>query len=85
MTDKGLLELVGGIAGGIAGLYYGYEMGSEAIEYAKTIAENPDTLAHVINLYPYSTILITSLGLSKVTYEVGAACGAMADSLLETD
>ena len=71
----GLFEGLGAIGFGIAGLYMGYQLGSEAVEYAKTITENQDVLAYIINQHPAITKLTTALVVGEIMVEVGKLGG----------
>ena len=79
---KGLFEAIGGLTLGIAGLYIGYKLGAEAVEYTKTIAENPDVLGYVVNQHPAMTKLVTTLGIGVVMSEVGRVSGGLVDLVL---
>ena len=71
----GLFETLGKIGFGIAGLYMGYQLGSDGVEYARTITENQDVLSYVINQHPTITKLTTTIGVSVVMSKVGSHCG----------
>jgi len=79
----GLFEGIGAIGFGIAGLYMGYQLGSEAVEYARTITENQDVLAYVINQHPTITKLVVTLGVGGAMSEVGKL-GGLVDLVLGT-
>ncbi|HLC53039.1 MAG TPA: hypothetical protein VJK03_00705 [Candidatus Nanoarchaeia archaeon] len=71
----GLFEGLGAFGFGIAGTYIGYQLGSEAIEYARTITEKKDVLAYLISQHPTMTKLTTTVGFCGIMFEVGKICG----------
>jgi hypothetical protein len=77
----GMFEDLGTISFGIAGLYIGYQLGSEAVEYARTITENQDVLVYVINQHPIITKLVTTVGICEAMSEVGKL-GGLVDLVL---
>lgn len=79
----GLFEGLGAIGFGIAGLYMGYQLGSEAVEYARTLIENQDVLAYVVNQHPTITKLVTTFGVGGAMSEVGKL-GGLVDLVLGT-
>lgn len=79
----GLFQGIGMITFGIAGLYMGYQLGSEAVEYAKTLKENQDVLAYVVNQHPTITTLATTFGVGGIMSQVGAL-GGLVDLVLGT-
>jgi len=81
---EGPFEAIGALAFAIGGLYMGYNLGSEAVEYAKTIAENPDVLGYVVNQHPVITKVVTTVGVGNLMGELGKLPGSTLDGIFGT-
>ena len=62
------------IGAGVVGLIMGYQLGSEAVEYAKTIAQ-PGVLEHMVNQHPTLTKGLTSVAFGGL----GIAAGKLSE------
>ena len=80
---NGPFEVIGAVVLGIAGLHMGYQIGSEAVVYARTITENQDVLTYIVNQHPSMTKLISTLGVGSVMCGVGRA-GTLVDMIFGT-
>ncbi len=78
----GICQLIGIIVGGIAGTYVGYKLGSDAVDYAKTLT-SPDTLGYILKEHPTLTTIVATLGVANFGAEIGALPGAFLDGLLD--
>lgn len=84
MSDiKGPFESVGAIALGVVGMYMGYKLGSEAVEYAKRITD-PDVIGYVVYQHPGITKLVTTLAVGELMAEIGRLPGGLVDVLFGT-
>ncbi len=85
MTGRkmGIFQAIGTIAGGIARFYIGYKLGSDAVDYAKTLT-SPDTLGYILREHPTLTTLVSTLSVAGIGGEVGAVPGSLLDKLFNT-
>jgi len=84
MSKIGPFQLLGGFGLGAVGLYIGYRLGAEAVEYSKTITENTDVLSYVVRQHPGLTKLVTTLGIGNIFTAIGGLSGGLVDIILGT-
>lgn len=81
--NMGIFQAVGTIVGAVAGIYIGYKLGSDAVDYAKTLT-SPDTLGYILREHPNLTTLVSTLGIGGLGAEVGTVPGSLLDTLFKT-
>jgi len=76
----GPLEFLAGGAAVAAGMYFGWQLGGDLVEYANYVAENTDALDS-LRYSPTLTKLVTSFAGGKVCGSIGRVAGKLVDKI----
>ncbi|MBU2589597.1 MAG: hypothetical protein KJ939_06755 [Nanoarchaeota archaeon] len=75
MDKMGPFEAIGRITVGLSGLILGYCVAGEAVEYAKSIVQQPDAISYMITQHPTLTKVVGAVGIGSIFSGIGSFGG----------
>lgn len=83
LEDLSTSGKIGLFLGTFMGATLGYGLGTEAVEYARKIAENPDVVTYMVKVHPNITKALTTISFGIIGNRLGVIGSELTDLVLE--